>query len=154
MSRKPSVRQALVEPLGWMEFLQKSSKSAGPVTLIVFYSILTSIVEEEDMPKDLRYATIVLDFKNKGHKADCGNYWGISLLSTTRKILACGILNCLVNSISEEYLLEAQCGFHSGHSTLNIVFGVCQVQEKCTEQILCMYTVFMDLTKAFHCVDS
>jgi hypothetical protein len=40
----------------------------------VFHSVLTSIWEEEEMPPDFRDATIVALYKNKGSRADCGNY--------------------------------------------------------------------------------
>ena len=71
---------------------------AGLVTHEAFHSILTSIWEEEDMPKDFRDATIVSFFKSKGSKADHGNYWGILLLSTAKRVLAHVILNCLVTA--------------------------------------------------------
>ena len=48
-------------------------KAAGPLTLDTFHSLLINIWEE-DMPKDFRDATVVPLFKNKGGKADCGNY--------------------------------------------------------------------------------
>ena len=81
-------------------------KSAGLVTLKTFHHILISIWEDEDMPKDFRDATIVLFFKNKGSKSDCGNYRGISFLFTAWKILAHVVFNHLVTSISEGNLPE------------------------------------------------
>ena len=83
-------------------------KAAGPVTWQTFHSLLMNIWEE-DMPKDFKDATLVTLFKNKGSKADCGNYLGISLLSTAGKILACVILKYFITSISEENVPEAQC---------------------------------------------
>ena len=62
-----------------------------------FHSILTSIWEEEEMPADLQDATVVALYKNKGSRADCGNYRGISLLSITGKILARIILYRLIS---------------------------------------------------------
>ena len=86
-------------------------KTAGSVALEALHSLLTSIWEEEDVPKEIRNATFVSLFKNRGSKTDCGNYWGIFLLSVAGKILARVILNHLITNISEENLLEAQCGF-------------------------------------------
>ena len=68
-------------------------KAAGPVSLGAFHDMLTSLWEEELMPHDFRDVTIVPLFKNKGSRADCGNYRGISLLSIAGKILARVILN-------------------------------------------------------------
>jgi hypothetical protein len=92
-------------------------------------------------------------YKNKGSKSDCGNYRGISLLSIAGKILARILLNRLINSVSEHNLPEAQCGFRPGRSTTDMVFAVHQVQEKCIEQQMDLYAVFIDLTKAFDTVN-
>ena len=62
-------------------------RTAGPETLNTFHNILTSIWEKEIMPDDIHDAVIVTLFKNKGNKADCGSYHGISLLSIAGRIL-------------------------------------------------------------------
>ena len=77
----------------------------------------------------------------------------MSLLSIAGKILARIILNRLIFNISEHNLLEAQCGFRPGRSTTDMIFAVRQVQEKCREQNLDLYAVFVDLTKEFDTVD-
>ena len=100
------------------------------------------------MPKDFRDALIVALYKNKRSKADCGNYIGVSLLSIAGKIFVRIILNRLI-AVSTANLPEAQCGFRPGRSTVDMVFTVRQVQEKCLEQNLDLYSVFIDLTKAF-----
>ncbi|KAL8566744.1 hypothetical protein ACOMHN_050392 [Nucella lapillus] len=56
-------------------------------------------------------------------------------------------------NISENNLPEAQCGFRPVRSTIDMIFAVRQVQEKCREQNLDMYAVFIDLTKAFDTVN-
>ena len=104
------------------------------------------------MPDDFRDALIVALYKNKGSKADCGNYRGISLLSIAGKIFARIILNRLI-AVSEANLPEAQCGFRPGRSTVDMIFTMRQVQEKCLEQNLDLYSVFIDLTKAFDTVN-
>ena len=74
-------------------------KSASPVALKAFHSLLSSIWEI-DVPKEFRNATFVSLFKIRGSKTACGNYRGISLLSVAGKILARVILNRLITSIS------------------------------------------------------
>ena len=128
-------------------------KSAGPVALEALHSLLTSIWEEEDVPKEFRNATFVSLFNNRGSKTDCGNYRGISLLSVAGKILARVILNRLITNISEENLREAQCGFRPNRSTTDMIFTVRQVQEKCIKQNMDFVAVFIDLTKAFDAVN-
>lgn len=47
---------------------------------------------------------------------------------------------------------EAQCGFRAGRSTVDMVFSLRQLQEKCHEQQQPLYMAFIDLTKAFDLV--
>ena len=48
---------------------------------------------------------------------------------------------------------ESQCGFiRSGRSTINMIFSVRQLQEKCKEQQQPLYLASIDLTKAFDLV--
>ena len=128
-------------------------KALSGAALQTFHSVLSSIWEEEDMPPELRDASIVALYKNKGPRDACGNYRGISLLSIAGKILARIMLNRLLSSISEQNLPESQCGFRPDRSTIDMVFTVRQMQEKCLEQNLHLYIVFIDLTKAFDTVN-
>ena len=126
-------------------------KATGPRAMEVFLDIIQSIWDQEKTPEDFRDALIVALYKNKGSKPDCGNYRGISLLSIAGKIFARVVLNRLM-AVSEANLPDAQCGFHPGRSTVDMIFTVKQVQEKCLEQSLDLYCVFIDLTKAFDTV--
>jgi len=128
-------------------------KATGPIALATFHSIIHCIWEDVAIPQEFRDATIVSLYKNKGSKSDCGNYRGISLLSTAGKILARIILNRLITSVSEANLPEAQCGFRPNRSTTDMIFVVRQVQEKCREQNKDLYAIFIDLTKAFDTVN-
>ena len=128
-------------------------KAVGPAALDTFTDLLISIWEEEELPRDFRDATIVSLYKNKGSRTDCGNYRGISLLSIAGKILARVILNRLIASVSEQNLPETQCGFRPNRSTVDMIFTVRQVQEKCLEQNMDLFAVFIDLTKAFDTVN-
>ena len=128
-------------------------KSASPVALEALHSLLTSIWEKEDVPKEIRNATFISLFKNRGSKTDCGNYLGISLLSVAGQILAQVILNHLITNISEENLPEVQCRFHPNRSTTDMIFSVRQVQEKCIEQNMDLVAVFIDRTKAVDTVN-
>ena len=87
------------------------------------------------MPEDFRDALIVALYKNKGSKADCGKYRGISLLSIVGKIFARIVLNRLI-AVPEANIPKAQYGFLPGRSTVDMIFTVRQVQEKCLEQNL------------------
>lgn len=108
--------------------------------------------DTECLPQDFKDAVIVTVYKTKGQRSECGNHSGISLLATAGKILAKIILN-RIKTISEEVLLESQCGFRPGRSTTDMIFTLRQLQEKAIEQRQPLYTVFLDFSKAFDTVD-
>lgn len=128
-------------------------KALNGQALQEFHEILTTIWQDEQIPKDLRDATIISLYKNKGSRADCGNYRGISLLSIAGKVLARILLTRLVDKVSEQHLPETQCGFRPGRSTTDMIFIVRQLQEKCIEQHMDLFAIFIDLTKAFDCIN-
>lgn len=100
------------------------------------------------LPDVLRDANIITIYKNKGDRADCNNFRGISLLSLAGKIFARTILPRL-QILADRILPESQCGFRAGCSIADMVFCVRQLQEKCIEQHKPLFLVFVDLTKAF-----
>ena len=77
---------------------------------------------------------------------------GISLLSAAGKIFARILLNRLSSHITPEVVPETQCGFRSNRSTVDMIFCLRQLQEKCIEQDRPLYIVFVDFTKAFDTV--
>ena len=99
----------------------------------------------------MRDATIITLYKKKGDRIDCNNYRGISLLSIVGKVYARVVLNRL-QVLAERVYPEAQCGFRAGRSTVDMIFSVRQLQEKCREQRRPLYLAFVDLTKAFDTV--
>ena len=104
------------------------------------------------MPDDFCDALIVSLYKKKGSNSDCGNYRSISLLSVAGKIFARVILNRLI-LVFEQTLPEAQSGFRLIRSTVDMIFTVRQLQEKCIEQNKPLYLVFIDLTNAFNTIN-
>ncbi|XP_062519241.1 uncharacterized protein LOC134194330 [Corticium candelabrum] len=51
------------------------------------------------------------------------------------------------------YKKKSQCGFRSGRGTSDMIFSARQLQEKCREQHMDLFMVFIDLVKAFESVD-
>ena len=125
-------------------------KYGGPELTAHLHRLLLQIWRQEEVPADLRDAQIVTIFK-KGDKAVCGNYRGISLLSTVGKLLSKVLLNRL-SRLAEDVLPESQCGFRSSRGTVDMVFALRQLQEKSREQQQPLYVAFYDLTKAFDSV--
>ena len=83
----------------------------------------------------------------------CDNSRGISLLSIAGKIIARVILNRIIKHLIDDIYPESQCGFRSGRGTIDMIFSLRQVAEKIREKNLELYTVFIDLTKAFDTVN-
>ena len=107
--------------------------------------------KEGTVPQDMRDANIVTLYKNRGDRSDCNNYRGISLLSVVGKVFARVALTKL-QILAERTLPESQCGFRTGRSTIDMIFSVRQLQEKCREQRRPLFIAFIDLTKAFDLV--
>ena len=63
-------------------------KQGIPVLLPHLHELLYLYWKEGEVPQDMRDATIVTLFKNKGDRSDCNNYRGISLLSIVGKVFA------------------------------------------------------------------
>ena len=103
------------------------------------------------MPQELRDSKILTLYKNKGERSDCNNYRGISLLSIVGKAIA-RILLVRLQKVADKVYPESQCGFRPNRSTIDMVFSLRQLQEKCREQQQPLYIAFIDLTKAFDLV--
>ncbi len=86
--------------------LAKILKACGYNLLQHIHALTIKIWDKEAIPTDFRDALIVIQFKN-GDMAECGNYKGISLLSTTGKIIACILFKGL-HPAFKEILPESQ----------------------------------------------
>jgi hypothetical protein len=115
------------------------------------HQLFTNAWEMGSIPQAWKDASIVTIYK-KGDRTDCGNYIGISLLSIAGKIFARIILNRLSIHRTPDVVPETQCGFRSHRSTVDMVFCLRQLQERCIEQDRPLYVVFVDFTKAFDTV--
>ena len=99
----------------------------------------------------MRHAKIITLYKNKCDRSDCNSYRGISLLSIIGKVFARVVLVRL-QVLAECIYPETQCGFRSKRSTVDMIFSIRQLQEKCREQQMPLYIAFIHLTKAFDLV--
>ena len=115
------------------------------------HEVLCQCWKEGAVPQDSRDAKIITIYKNKGERNDCNNYRGISLRSIVGKVFAQVILIRLQKLVERIYP-EPQCGFRAERSTIDMIFSLRQLQEKCREQHMPLYIDFIDLTKAFDIV--
>ena len=124
----------------------------GKETLLPhLHHLLIQCWNEGTVPQDMQDSNIVTIYKNKGDRSDCNNYRGISMLSIVEKSFARVILKRL-QVLADQIYPEEQCGFHPKRSTVEMIFSLRQLQEKCREQQQPLYIAFVDLTKAFDLV--
>ena len=103
-------------------------KCAKLALLQHLHQLLCLCSNEGAAPQEMRDATLVTLYKNKGDRSDCINYRDISLLSIVGKAFARVLLIRLQKLASRVYP-ESQCGFRVGRSTINMIFSVGQLQE-------------------------
>ena len=123
-------------------------KDGKPSILQPLHELLCHCWEKGYIPQDMRDASIVTLYKNKGDQSDCNNYHGISLLSIVGKVFVRVALGH-PQSLASRVYPESQCGFRAGRSTVDMISPLCQLQEKCREQQQPLFLAFVDLTKAF-----
>ena len=115
------------------------------------HQLLVKIWANEDIPITVGESAIITIYKGKGDRSDCGNYRGISLSVTAGKILA-RIMNSRLKSLPKNILPATQTDFRPLRGTIDMIFTMHQLQEKCREQLQSLYTASIDLTKTFHSV--
>ena len=115
------------------------------------HEILCLCWSERVVPQDMRVANVVTLYKNKGDRSDCSNYRGISLLSVVGKVFARVVLKRL-QVLAEQIYPESQCVFRANRSTIDMVFSLKQLQEKCRKQRQPLFVAFIDLIMAFDLV--
>ena len=135
----------------WTEFPQRctSSWALHHPSSVQFFPKTAGL--QLNCPQEFKDAMIVTIFK-KGDRTQCGNYRGISLLSTAGKVLA-KILLARLQQVASKILPESQSGFRARRSTIDPIFTLRQLQEKSIEQQRPLYMVFIDFTKAFDTID-
>ena len=127
-------------------------KEGGDKLIGKLHELFNLIWKEEKIPQDFKDASIVHLYKRKGNRQACDNHRGISLLSIAGKILARVLLNRLNSHLEKGLLPESQCGFRKSRGTVDMIFAARQLQEKCQEQNMDLYSTYVDLTKAFDTV--
>ena len=159
LDREPTIDE-LREALDSLSSGQAPGKDSIPADLLKYYKetliselheILCLCWREGEVPRDMRDANVVTLYKNKGNRGNCNNYRGISLLSVVGKVFARVVLKRL-QVLAERIYPESQCGFRANRSTVDMIFSLRQLQEKCKEQRQPLFVAFIDLTKAFDLV--
>ena len=90
--------------------------------------------------------------QRQGDKSSCDNNRWISLLSIAGNILSKVILNRLKPHLLDEAVPESQRGVHQNRGTVDMISAARQIQEKCKEQTMDLYILFVDFYEAFDTV--
>jgi hypothetical protein len=93
----------------------------------------------------------VVPVNKNGDKTDCNNYQGISLLSTSYKILS-NILLARRTPYADEINGDHQCGFWHNRSATDQIFYSRQILEKKWEYNGTVHQLFVDFKKAYDSV--
>jgi hypothetical protein len=88
----------------------KFRQAGGEILLSVIHNPINSVWNKEELPDQWKQS-IIVPIHKKGDKTDCNNYHGISLLSTSYKILS-DILLPRLSPYMYELIRDHQCGFN------------------------------------------
>jgi retron-type reverse transcriptase len=93
---------------------------------------------------------LVVPVHKKGNKTGCGDYGGISSLTTSYKILS-DILLFMLTPYADEIIRDHQCGFRRNRSTTYQISYIWQILGKKWECNGTVHQLFIDFEKAYVC---
>jgi hypothetical protein len=103
-------------------------RARGEMLLSVIHKLINSVWNKEELPDQLK-ESIIVPIHKKGDKTDCNNYRGISLLSTSYKILS-NILLSRLSPYIDDIIGDHQCRFRRNRSSTDQIFWIRQILEK------------------------
>jgi hypothetical protein len=108
--------------------------------------LLNSIWNKEELPDQWK-ESIIVPVHKKSDKTDCSNYRGISLLSTSYKILF-NILHSRLSPNIDEIIGVHECEFQCKKSNIDQIFCTRQMLEKKWEYSETVHQLFINFKKA------
>ena len=140
----------MVKHLVWMAY-RWSSYNTGE-NILSSIQIMTALSwERTSILQDWVDSILVSIFNGKGSKSNCDHYCRITLLEAVGKVLAKLLLNRLMEYICPKVILKLNV--RSVRGTMDMIFSARQIQEKCIEQQIPLFQVFVDIKKAFDTVN-
>jgi hypothetical protein len=125
-------------------------QAGGETLRSEIHKLIMLIWNKEELPHQWK-ESIVVPIHKKGDKADCSNYRGISLLSTSYQILSIILLSRLI-PYADEIIGYHQCGFRRNRSTTDQIFYIRQTLEKKWEYNGTVHQLFIYFRKAYDSV--
>jgi len=126
-------------------------KKASPDFVEYMHQLITNIWTTENIPEDWNWS-IICPIHKKGDVTICENYRGISLLCVAYKIFSHILFNRLLPYM-EANIGDYQCGYRQGRSTIDQIFTVRQILEKCNEHNKDTHHLFIDFKAAYESID-
>jgi hypothetical protein len=123
---------------------------AGGETLCSEIHKLIKLIWNKELPHQCKESTVVPIHK-KDDKTGCSNYRGISLLSTSYKILS-NVLLARLTPYADEIIGDHQCGFWHNRSTTDQFFYIWQILGKKWQYNSTVHQAFIDFQKAYNSV--
>ena len=124
-------------------------KQGGTELKTRIHKLIMKIWDEETLPTEWTEGIICPIYK-KGDRMICSNYRPITLLNVVYKIFLILINNKLSKIVESK--LDCQMGFRPNQSTIDNIFIVKQIIEKCHEFNIELHNVFIHYTHAFDSV--
>jgi hypothetical protein len=125
-------------------------QAGGETLCSEIHKLIKLIWNKEELPHQWK-ESIVLPIHKKGDKTDCSNYRGISLLSTSYKILS-NIPLTRLTPHADEITGDPQCGFRHKRSMTDQIFCIWQILEKKWQYKGIVHHLFIDFKKAYDTV--
>ena len=95
---------------------------------------------------------VFIPIPKKSNAKECSNYWTISLISHTSKVIL-KILQVRLQQYVNHELPDVQAGFTKGRGTRDQIANIWWIIDKAKEFQKNIYFCFIDYAKAFDCVD-
>ncbi|KXJ78577.1 hypothetical protein RP20_CCG004135 [Aedes albopictus] len=95
---------------------------------------------------------IVCPIYKMGDKLDCGNYRAITLLSAAYKILS-QVLCRRLAPVAREFMGHYQAEFMGERATMDQMFAIRQVLQKCREYNVPTHHLFIDFKSGYDTID-
>ena len=132
--------------------MAKFLKICAPFITKPLTHIINRSLQETEMPSLWKSANVTPI--HKGGSTELSNYRPISVLPAISKILERVFMIQFTTHLSDNSLLsEHQSGFQPGYSTADVMLHMIDLWRKAIDKGLLTGTVFLNLSKAFDCVD-
>jgi sorting nexin-29 len=111
--------------------------------------LINSIWNTEELPNQRKESIIVPIYKE--NKIECSNYHGISLLSTSYKIVS-NIHLSRLSPYTDKIIGDHRCRFQYNTSTTDEIFCIWQILVKKSEYNETVHKIFIDFKKTYDSV--